>query len=298
MSDEIEVKDGEEVELEAPAGEAASTAPEAPLEPEAPAAPAAPAAPDPVAELRAQLDAVMARATRAEGEGARLRAEAESASQRLIESQSDAITNAISAEQRALEGAKRAMAQAMSEGDFDKAAEAQANIATSAARMTQWESLKADLVERTNATRAPVREAPPPPSDPIERYISQFSPRSQSWLRNHSEFVKDEKKNARLMGAHHFAVSDGFVPDSDAYFEAVERALGLKGEASAPSAPVKRSGAPPSAPPSREAPSMSGKSPTRVSLSRDELELAQSLGLTREEFAKQKLEIARERAGG
>jgi phage I-like protein len=92
-----------------------------------------------------------------------------------------------------------------------------------------------------------------------------------------------------MVAAHQIAVADGITPDSDRYFESVEGVLGISG------APQPRSGnrAPPAAPVSRSG-SGTGGSGNTVTLSAQEREMAQMMGMSVKEYAANKLALKRE----
>jgi hypothetical protein len=65
--------------------------------------------------------------------------------------------------------------------------------------------------------------------DPLEDHFSKFTDRTAQWMREHKDWVTDPRKNAKVTGAHNFAVSEGLTPDTDEYFEFVEKMVGLRG---------------------------------------------------------------------
>ena len=118
-----------------------------------------------------------------------------------------------------------------------------------------------------------------------------MTPKSAAWVRSHPEFVTDAKKNRMMIAAHQLAIGHDLEPDSDEYFESVERTLALRKEepavvidedpmAAAAKPIVKPS--PPAAPVSRSGNGAGGR-PNVVTLSADERETAKMNGLTDEE---------------
>jgi hypothetical protein len=131
--------------------------------------------------------------------------------------------------------AKQEFIRAQEAAEFSKAADAQERISTAASKLAVAEARKAEIEAR--ATRqasqeggrveASISQQQQPTS---ERYISGFTPRSQSWLRAHmdclpSQFGGDPVKNAKMMAGHHLAKSKGFVEDSEDYFRTIEETL-------------------------------------------------------------------------
>ena len=74
-------------------------------------------------------------------------------------------------------------------------------------------------------------------SDPVEAAIAKASPRAQAWLREHRSYVTDPKLSMKASAAHNMAMSEGYTPDSDAYFDFCEKFLGLREGGSARSRP-------------------------------------------------------------
>ncbi len=126
--------------------------------------------------------------------------------------------------------AKADLKAALETGDFDAAADAQERLADRVAERKRLEEAKVTVARR-------------PAGDPIEAHISQFTARTANWLREHKDWLADPRKNARLTGAHHLAVGEGLTPDTDEYFEHVERTIGLRGGNSGRGGSSGRSGA-------------------------------------------------------
>jgi hypothetical protein len=136
-----------------------------------------------------------------------------------------------------------------------------------------------------------------------------LSPQSADWVRAHPEFVTDPRLNRKMIAAHELAMADGLDADTPEYFAAVEATLGVAergngraaqeaaSEASAAAAKKAggRSAAPPAAPVSREAPSAgSGRKPNAVRLTREEVDMAEMMGMTPQEYAKHKIALQSE----
>ncbi len=159
--------------------------------------------------------------------------EAEAAKSGSVDAQRVAIDNAIAANQAALDSAKKSLSAAWSEGKFDDAAEIQATIATSAAEIAQLKAGKMALgaPDSTTTGRVERKADPKPEPTPTEdekftRYISQFSPVAQRWLRAHPDAVTDPDLNARLIRAHHVAEDQGLEKEGEEYFRLLEQKLG------------------------------------------------------------------------
>jgi len=108
-----------------------------------------------------------------------------------------------------------------------------------------------------------------------------------------------------MIGAHNIAMSEGHVPDSDSYFEAVESILGIRESfqsqelteeevISVAAAPVqKRTSVPPVAPTSRVASNSSGK-PNVVRLTAEQKEMASMMRMSPEDYAKNMVALKKE----
>jgi len=140
--------------------------------------------------------------------------------------------------------------------------------------------------------------------DPVEALASQLTPRSADWVRRHPQCVTDQRLYQKMIASHNLAVADGFAPDSDEYFEAIENTMKLspKREArveevdepfSAAASPNKARTSPPAAPVSRTASSGAPRQNV-VRLSKDEREMAQMMGMTDQEYAKNKMALVKE----
>lgn len=162
----------------------------------------------------------------AEADAAKARQEATQARGDATISQFDVVVSGIETATAEADAAEREFTAAYEAGDGKAQAQAQRKMAQAEARKVRLEEAKADLEARkTAAPRTEQRTEPA--GDPVDKYISQFSSRSQTWLRDHRDHVTDATKNSRLIAAHHLAVADGLKPDSDEYFGFLEKNLRL-----------------------------------------------------------------------
>jgi len=207
------------------------------------------------------------------------------------------VTNAIETVKQTADVLKANYREAMSMGDFDRAAEVQQAMATNAAKMLQLEQGKQAL-ESQPKQKAPEQYRS---SDPVEALASQLSPRSADWVRRNPQCVTDPRLYQKMVAAHNLAVADGYEPDSDDYFDQIETTLKMnrreapvQDDAMAEAAkPVQRRSSPPAAPVTRSG-NGTGTNPNRVRLSSQEREMAQMMGMTDQEYAKNKLLLQRE----
>lgn len=186
--------------------------------------------------------------------------------------------------------------EAMSMGDYDTAADIQSEMSSNAAKLLQLEQGKQAL---ENQPRQP---APAPyVSDPVEALASQLSPRSADWVRRNPQFATDPRLYQKMLAAHNLAMADDIPADSDDYFDAIEDTLRIRRQdnsgdydAMADAAkPTQRRSAPPAAPVSRSG-GGGGSKPNRVTLTAAEREMASMMGMTPEEYGRNKLTLQKE----
>jgi hypothetical protein len=165
----------------------------------------------PVRSVRASSDAAADR-----GRAARVQTETQRQLLALERSKAGSRVVELSARQ---ESAQHDLRAADEVEDADRRAEAYGRIAA-------LEAQKLDAQRRLEY----LNSLPEPQiSDPVERFASSLTQRSADWVREHSDYVTDPRKNAKLTSAHWDAVGEGLQPDTDAYFDHVERAVGLRG---------------------------------------------------------------------
>jgi len=249
-----------------------------------------PAPEDGIEALKAQLD--QERRARAEAEQRAYSAQNESQ-----ENQMHLVSNAIETVRQNNEILKANYRAAMSVDDYDSAVEIQNEMATNAAKLLQ-------LQQGKEALEGQPRQTAPQPyqADPVEALASQLSPRSAEWIRRNQQFARDPKLNQRMLAAHSLAITHDIVPDTDEYFESIERTLGVQNQYSDrnsadPSGDaarvVQRRSSPAAAPVTRSS-STNGSRPTVVRLTSAEAEMASMMGMTEKEYALNKVALKRE----
>lgn len=202
-------------------------------------------------------EAASRRAADADRRAADAAARASAAETRVAESESGAIESGIAAANSLAAQAKADYKVALEKGDFDAAADAQERLADAVADRKRLNEAKADLEVRKSRTDEAFPPRPQSDGDPFEQHLTKFTPRTADWMRGHRDWVTDPRKSAKLTGAHHMAVGDGLTPDTDEYFEHVEKTLGLReqpparsgnGSGNGQGRQQQRRGAPPVAP--------------------------------------------------
>jgi hypothetical protein len=212
------------------------------------------------------------------------------------------VTSAIDTLKRETDILKANLRAAMASGDYSAAADAQEAMADAKAKLLQLENGRAALQEQARNPRIHPQQIPA--YDPVETLASQLSPRSAAWVRAHPEFARNERLTQKMIAAHNLVTADGVQPDTDEYFETVERILGVQAPTasvaaaeapmSAASAPTQRRSSPAAAPVSRSGTGTGGGSPNVVRLSADEREMAKMMGMTAEEYARNKLALIKD----
>ena len=210
------------------------------------------------------------------------------------------VRNAIDTVKRNNDILKYNYSEAMSVGDYNKAAELQETMSMNSAKLMELER------GRSSMENAPRMAPPPPPprySDPVEELAAQLSPRSADWVRRNPQCVTDQRMFQKMIAAHNLAIADGYTPDSDDYFGLIEDTLKIgrrvavdhdDDDAMSSAAKVtQRRSAPPAAPVSRGGTGM-GSRPNEVRLSKEEIETARDLGMTEKEYARNKMLLKKE----
>lgn len=252
-----------------------------------------------IADLGKQLEEARKLEKEQRDEAARFKREADEAKQeagRAIEqanqrvkdsadqlgaTQLDAISNAIDAATQEAESAEREYAAAMESANYAEGAKAQRKMAKAEAKKLQLEDGKYALEQEIERVKnaPPERQQPKQQqrsNDPLEAVASNLPPKSAAWLRSHPECaIPNSRENNRLTAAHFNAMAEGHAPETEGYFTYLDTQMGFAEDQDDESAPKPKKKASMSAPPSREPPNNSGKSPTKVHLSAAEKEMAE-----------------------
>lgn len=239
---------------------------------------------------KAKLDIEAEKAGRIEAEARAVRASGD-----VKDSNLHLVTNAIEMMKQSQGSLKTAYANALAEGDYEAAADSQFKMVENSTKLQTLEAGK----QRLEAI-----PTPEPVADPVEALAQQLSGPAASWVRRHPEFARDPRQYQRMIGAHNLAIGNGMPADSAEYFEAVEKTLGVGGGAAPASAsdgdatadaakPTGgRQSSPPEAPVTRA--SNGGTRTQVVRLSPQEREMAEFMGMTDEDYARNKLSLQKE----
>lgn len=208
------------------------------------------------------------------------------------------ISSAIEVMRGNQNAAKQNLKKALAEGDVDAIADLNEEIAQNSIKLAQLDQGREALETRTRTPQAP--------ADQVEALAVQLSPRSAAWVRNHPEYVKDPRKYQAMIGAHNVALGNGATVDTDDYFEQIERILNIASAQNVDTGEddedpmgdaakvVQRRSSPSPAPVSRTTHTPTNERNNTIRLSAAEREMAANLGMTDEEYAKNKRMLIRE----
>lgn len=183
------------------------------------------------AEARRKADK---RAADARVEADSARRETHAARADVVESQYDTVATGLAAAQAEATAAEGEYAAAFEKGDAIAMAKAQRKIANAEARVVRLDEARADLEVRKKMVEQPTQRRETPVrqqqdnagDDPVESYIANRSAPTQKWLRAHTEWITDPRKNLKLTAAHTDALAEGLSADTKEYFEHVETFIG------------------------------------------------------------------------
>ena len=212
-------------------------------------------------------------------------------------SQLDLVKGAIERLNETKTALKAKLSAAYAAQDFDAAADAQSEMADTAAKLAQLEAGK-------KALEAAPKPVPRAPVDPVEQFVGQLSPASATWVRAHPEFVRDSHKNRQMIAAHELALARGLKADTPEYFASVEKTLDIaapvvakvdtQADPTADAAQVSGGRAAPAAAPVSRGNGAHGNRPNVVKLTPQEVEMAGIMGMTVEEYARNKVALKKE----
>jgi hypothetical protein len=250
--------------------------------------------PEYILTLREQLAAEKAGRVAAEQKLHQAAREVHHARSEVDDTNLQLVVNAIDTVSRDIDLLKQAHTYAMQSGDFARATEIQSEMSSNSAKLLQLENGR-QAMESAPRTPEPVA----PPADPVEAFAAQLSRRSADWVRQHPEFVTDQRLNAKMIAAHNLAVADGIPTDTNEYFEAIEQTLKVAPKAAqsetddqyAAKAVRRRDAAPAAAPANRGGQSASSNV---VRLSAAQREMAEMMGMKPEEYAKNMVALKKE----
>jgi hypothetical protein len=146
------------------------------------------------------------------------------ANRRAEQAEYNSITNALGAAQTEAESTQRNYAMALSEQDFQMAAEYQRQISRAENKILQLENGKEAYEQYLNRPRP----QQPQPQMTVEQMLNNMplTQQERAYLRNHPELVSDPTNNKRLEVAYIDSQQKGLERDSREYFDFLNSRLG------------------------------------------------------------------------
>lgn len=216
-------------------------------------------------------------------------AENERLKQETAKSQEALVAQAKARTTAELEQAKRAYKDAYESGDSEKVLEAQEALIAAknkAERVANWKPAPLQKKETVVQTQS---SAPSPPVDP----------KAAKWQEANSWFGSDDEMTALALGLHQKLVREGVDPQSDDYYDRINRRMRQVFPEAFDDAD--ESPEPPPAEKPRKAsvvaPASRSTAPRKIVLTASAVALAKRLGLTPEQYARQVAEDMRKQNG-
>ena len=233
---------------------------------------------------------------------------AQMAKNETIDAQYQMVQNAIDTLKGRSENLKSALSEAHSVGDYDKVAQLQEAISINTNQLSDLKrgekAMKEQIQQMEQVRHQPAQPYQPPQGDLADQVIasvSQTSPRSAVWIQDNRDYIKTDRDVRKMIRAHEDAVDEGIQVESPEYFQFIEGRMGIgrsnarKSEENSSENPLSAASAPKkSAPPPPAPVSRGNQRPNVMRLSAAEADTAKSLGMTPEEYAKNKQALIKE----
>lgn len=193
---------------------------------------------------------------------------------------------------------KAQLQKAYESGDAAAVADLTDRMTDAKARIVQYSNYRPQV--DPTAGQQPANAVQMPPSQPTPAVVPDK--RALDWQSQNDWFNVDPEMTNAAFGVHEKLIRAGVNPtlEPDRYYAYLDKRMremfpSYEWDTSSASQPQQRSAAAaPVAGVSRGAPSRAPKSPQRVQLSRSELAIANSLGLTPQQYAAEKLKLMRQ----
>lgn len=205
------------------------------------------------------------------------------------------VNGAIESVRRDQEILKANLRDAMSIGDYDKAAELQEQMAGNITNLRQLERGFEEMKQQPRMQP----QAQAPSELTVDTLIDRVTPRSAEWLQRNRNALPDARSIRVMARAHEDAIDYGIAPESDAYFQFVENRMGITSTRrsipevdnvmSDASSSKQRRSTPPSAPVSRQPIDSPNHRPGVITLTAAEVEAAKISGITPQEYYRNKM---------
>ena len=172
--------------------------------------------------------------------------------------------------------AKNAYKRAYEEGDSEKVLEAQEKLTAA--------NMKAEKVK--NFKVEPLQEDEPSVTIPDNTSAPAVDQKATSWQESNRWFGQDDEMTSLALGYHTKLVKEGFDPTSDEYYEKIDSRMRQIFPDNFEDAPKKKRA-------NVVAPATRSTAPKKVTLTQTQVRLANRLGLTNEQYARQLVEEMR-----
>ena len=228
------------------------------------------------ATLRAEREAAEARANAAQHEVQQARGAAASSHLAQFRAREEGFEAQLASAEAEATALTDRLASAFADGDHASAAQLQRKIATAEARI---ESLRVQrgMVARDREAVEAALKAPQPAAQPAGQDLSQYAPAERVWLREHPEFLTDQKLRYKVVAAINDALGEGLPAMSPEYFDRLTDAYNtyMGTEPAAPREPApERRAAPAALPAGRRTAPATTRADGPVRLTPDEREAA------------------------
>lgn len=235
-------------------------------------------------------EAAAREASQAAEYAARLRQENEQLRKALKSGETVLVDSGKAGAEAKLEAARKGYRDALEEGDPDKIVQAQEALDNALDEKRRWEGYKPRYQQERPANQQgaqpqPQRRQPPKPDH-----------RAQQWAEQNPWFGQDRGKTGFALGVHEELIGKGIRPDTDpdTYYDTLNKRIAQafpsegRGQPEQ-DAPLRRPSNP-TAPVSRSA--RTGK--RTVTLTNSEIAIAKRMGISKEQYAKEKLRLQQE----
>ena len=175
-----------------------------------------------------------------------------------------------------VERARQVYKDAYEEGDAEKVTEAQEKLTAA--------KIKADKL--TDLTPEPLQEDANSVTIPDTSSQEQVDTKAQDWVSRNPWFETDPEMRSLALGVHNKLVEEGVDPQSDEYYEKIDSRVRQIFPDNFEDAPKKKRA-------NVVAPATRSTAPKKVTLTQTQVRLANRLGLTNEQYARQLVEDMR-----
>lgn len=253
------------------------------------------------AEQRARAIAAEQRAAEGERREQQATAEVHRTRQQSIETEYNSVSAALTDREAEADRLKSEMRSAAEAGDVGRQAEISLRLGEVGAELVTLrqgkQAFESDRAQRLRQPEpAPQQQQRPADWSPTlnaskEQFLGTRTPPTAEWLRKNDKFFTDRSFFNIITGADAIAQGKGIAPDSPEYFRFIEEQAGMT---QAPTRQQQRgSTAPPSAPPSRDAPGPTGRDNRQgdIHISAEDRRIAGWMKIPAEDYAREKAKL-------